>query len=93
FSEAGFSNNCAILMGYNQRITVGTGPANTTHLSFNWGEKWANFNNLRIRLNGNQVISERRTGWGSPTGTVSRAAFNSGTITHEDLAKVVAALI
>ncbi|EJE0742468.1 phage head-binding domain-containing protein [Escherichia coli] len=93
FSEAGFSNNCAILMGDNQRITVGTGPANTTHLSFNRAENWANFNNLRIRLNGNQVISERRTGWGSPTGTVSRAAFNSGTITHEDLAKVVAALI
>ena len=93
FSEAGFSNNCAILMGDNQRITVGTGPANTTYLSFNRTENWANFANLRIRLNGNQVISERRTGWGSPTGAVSRAAFNSGTITHEQLAQVVAALI
>ncbi|EFH9372948.1 TPA: phage head-binding domain-containing protein [Escherichia coli] len=92
-TESGFSNNCAILLGDNQRITVGTGPANTTYLSFNRTENWANFTNLRIRLNGNQVISERRTGWGSPTGTVSRAAFNSGTITHEDLAKVVAALI
>ena len=92
-TESGFSNNCAILLGDNQRITVGTGPANTTYLSFNRTENWANFNNLRIRLNGNQVISERRTGWGSPSGTTSRAAFNSGTITHEDLAKVVAALI
>jgi len=92
-TESGFSNNCAILLGDNQRIVVGAGPANTTYLSLNRTENWANFNNLNVRVNGNQVLSGRKTGWGSPTGTTSRAAFNSGTITHEDLAKVVAALI
>lgn len=35
----------------------------------------------------------RAQGYGAVTGSVSRAAFNTGTITHADLAQVVGALV
>ena len=31
----------------------------------------------RLQINGTQVVGTRITGWGAPTGTVSRAAFTT----------------
>lgn len=45
------------------------------------------------RVNGVQVVSARRTGWGAPTGTATRAAFATTTVTTAQLAERVKALI
>lgn len=42
---------------------------------------------------GVQVVSDRKTGWGSPTGTPTRTAFDTGTVTLSQLAERVKALI
>lgn len=44
-------------------------------------------------VNGYPVVSDRRTGWTLPTGNKSRASFDPATVTVEELAKRLAALI
>jgi hypothetical protein len=45
------------------------------------------------RVGGTLVVGTRKTGWGSPTGTASRAAFDTSTVTLATLAGVVKALV
>lgn len=40
-----------------------------------------------------RVLNERQTGWGTPTGTLTRTAFNPATVTTDQLAERVNALI
>jgi hypothetical protein len=42
---------------------------------------------------GTQVLTSRRTGWGTPTGTTSRATFDTGSVTTAQLAQAVKGLI
>jgi hypothetical protein len=42
---------------------------------------------------GVQVVATRRTGWGAPTGTPARGAFNSDTATLQEVARRLHALI
>lgn len=46
-----------------------------------------------LQANGVQVVGARRTGWASPTGTAARTAFATSTVTLEQLAQRVKALI
>lgn len=46
-----------------------------------------------LRISGVQVVTSRRTGWGTPTGTTTRTAFDPATVTLPQLAERVAALI
>ena len=45
------------------------------------------------RVDGTQVVSNRRTGWAAPTGTATRTAFATSTVTTAQLAERVKALI
>ncbi len=45
------------------------------------------------RVDGTQVLTNRQTGWGSPTGTATRTTFATGTVTLPQLAERVHALI
>jgi hypothetical protein len=45
------------------------------------------------RVDGVKVVSNRRTGWGTPTGPTSRASFESSTVSVAQLAQRVKALI
>lgn len=45
------------------------------------------------QVNGTQVVTSRRTGWGAPTGTATRTAFDTGTVTLPQLAERLKALI
>ncbi|MFH5822279.1 hypothetical protein [Georgenia sp. AZ-5] len=93
FTESSFGNNAAILMGDNQRIVVGPGPASSTYLSFNKTTSVANFNNMAVQVNGTQVLTGRRSGWGVNAGTATRTAFDTATVTLPQLAERVKALI
>ncbi len=46
-----------------------------------------------LRVNGTQVVTSRRTGWGAPTGTATRTTFATSTVTLSQLAERVKALI
>lgn len=46
-----------------------------------------------VKIQGNQVLSTRKTGWGAPTGTATRSTFATGTVTLPQLAERVKALI
>ena len=43
--------------------------------------------------NGSHVVRSRKTGWGVPTGTASRSAFDTTTVTTAQLAARVKALL
>lgn len=45
------------------------------------------------KIAGTQVVAARITGWGSPTGTAARSGFATSTVTTEQLAERVKALI
>lgn len=45
------------------------------------------------KVNSTQVVGSQRTGWGAPTGTLTRTTFDSGTVTLSQLAERLAALI
>lgn len=47
----------------------------------------------KIIMNTSQVLRERQTGWGSPTGTSTKSAFDTATVTTSQLAERVKALI
>ena len=44
-------------------------------------------------VNGNKVLSSRRTGWTAATGTATRSTFDTTTATTQDIAERVKALI
>jgi len=46
-----------------------------------------------LRVAATKVVGSRRTGWGAPTGTATRTAFATATVTTEQLAERVKALI
>lgn len=46
-----------------------------------------------VLVGGNQVVNVRKTGWGAPTGTATRTAFATSTVTLEQLAERLKALI
>lgn len=46
-----------------------------------------------MKVNGTQVVTSRRTGWGAPTGTPTRTTFATGSVTLPQLAERVKALI
>jgi len=46
-----------------------------------------------LRVGANQVVSARKTGWGAPTGTPTRTAFDTSTVTLPQLAERLKALI
>lgn len=74
----------------NGQLTVVGGPVEITGTGgyFNAGSSTGSY-----RVNGTQVVGPRVTGWGVPTGTISRAAFDSGTVTLAGLAQRFAALV
>lgn len=45
------------------------------------------------KVNETQVVGARRSGWGAPTGTATRAAFDTATATTAQLAERIKALI
>ena len=46
-----------------------------------------------IEVAGDRVINQRKTGWATATGTATRTAFNTATVTTAQLAQRVKALI
>lgn len=46
-----------------------------------------------VELNGSQILSNRKTGWGAPTGTATRTTFATSTVTLPQLAERLKALI
>jgi hypothetical protein len=46
-----------------------------------------------VDIGGVQVVGVRQTGWGAPTGTLSRAALNTGAATLAQVAQALGALI
>ena len=64
------------------------------------GDVWMNVSNNSLTLNfpllnlGNsQVLTTTRTGWAAPTGTAARGTFDTATVTVEQLAQRLKALI
>jgi hypothetical protein len=53
----------------------------------------ANLDSGVLQVSGTQVVSNRVTGWASPTGTATRTAFDTSTVAVADLAERVKALI
>ncbi len=49
--------------------------------------------NGNIAIGGSQVVASRRTGWTAPSGTASRAGFDTASVTTEALAQRLKALI
>lgn len=47
----------------------------------------------QIRVNGTVVVNDRVTGWTAPTGTTDRGTFDTSTVTTEELAERVKALV
>ncbi len=48
---------------------------------------------MSVWVGGSQCVTSRQSGWGAVTGTLSRSAFNTGSISTGTLAQVVGALI
>lgn len=46
-----------------------------------------------VSVGANQVLGARITGWGAASNTLSRAAFDTSTVTTADIAKIVGALV
>ncbi len=87
-----YEDDSAILFPKDTYITFGTASGDTTRM------KWTSTNLLDLSngtfgVNGSQVVGARVTGWAAPTGTASRNTFATNTVTTEELAQRVKALI
>lgn len=69
-------------------LGVGTPATGTGNIDASGSVKASFFS-----VGSNQVVSARRTGWTTPTGTASRATFATSTVTVSQLAERVKALI
>jgi len=96
FAEASFRSNMAMLLGTRQRIGVGAGPSTPAVVEFvndDSSTRFVNLTNMLLRVNNDQVVGTRRTGWVAATGTASRSTFATTTVTLPELASRVKALI
>lgn len=46
-----------------------------------------------LKIDGKRILTKRRTGWSTPTGTAARTTFVQSSVTTAELAKRVMALI
>lgn len=92
FAEAKFAGDAAILLGDNQRIKFGSYPGTTKYISYD-GSSMLNLYAMDLGRNGTRLLTTRRTGWTTPIGELSRATYVTSSVTTEELAKRVAALI
>ncbi len=96
FAEGNFRSGAAMVIGTHQRFVVGNGPSAPAQVEFvndDSSNRYLNLTNMLLRVNGTAVVGTRRTGWGTPIGTVDRTAFDSSSVTLQGLAQRVAALI
>lgn len=77
------------------RIDAGVAPTSPFT-----GDIWMNVSNNSVTLNfpllnlgNNQVLTTTRTGWAAPTGIAARGTFDTATVTVEELAQRLKALI
>lgn len=73
----------------NGQLTVSGGPV---EISGTGGFFNANSSTGGYRVNGTQVVGPRDTGWGTTSGTTSKASFDTGTVTLAALAQRVGAM-
>lgn len=92
FAEATFAGNAAIILGANQRIVFGNRPGAAQRISYD-GTSLLNVNEMDIGRNGVRLLTGRRTGWAAATGTATRSAFDTATVTTAQLAERVKALL
>lgn len=69
------SGHAALTLPYQGRIRFGSTTTSRWVGPIEDAGSLISFNNFQIGINGVQVIGERQTGWGAPTGTPSKAAF------------------
>jgi hypothetical protein len=93
FAESSFVANCAVLIGTGQRFVLGDAPGNGSYVEFNRTGLNVNFAGVDIHRQGIKVIGIRRTGWAAASGTATRTAFATSTVTTSQLAERVKALI
>lgn len=87
------SNNAAISLRYDDVIRWG-GTTGSRYISVTDEDQFSlNLTNLSLSVNGVRVVGTRKTGWVTPTGTSSKSTFDTATVTTEELARRVRALI
>lgn len=94
-------NNMLKLLFQDSGVTVGGFGASATY-GFTVFDPTLTFTRFAVADNGGQpqlllnnvpVVTTRRTGWGSPTGTATRSGFATASVTLEQLAERVKALV
>lgn len=95
------NNNTLKLLFQDSGVTVGGFGASTASM-FSVFDPTLTFTRFSVANNGGQpqlllndvpVVTTRRTGWGTPTGTATRTGFATASVTIEQLAERVKALI
>lgn len=74
-----------VLIQNNSAVSLALSPTNVAIAQFGSGGS--------LTINGLVILSQRRTGWGTPFGVLDRSAFDTSTVTLSQLASRVAALI
>ncbi len=105
-NEASFGNNAAIWLGVGHRIVWHANKSGTVYLEASGAVSGLltlgagatvgldlNASTAELRINNTKVVDARITGWGTPTGTKTRTAFDAGTVTLPQLAERVAAIL
>ena len=101
--EASFVNDVAISLGLGHRISFGTygvgtnpeiaGGSNNVSLLHGFVNVVNPVGDTAIQVSGVKILGVRKTGWSTPTGTATRSTFATTTVTTEQLAQRVKALI
>lgn len=101
--EASLSNNCAILLNDQHRVSWGTSPAAGRHLTtasgadptltYTGGSLNLATTASEYRIAGTKVMGVRDTGWAAATGTATKTTFVTSSVTTAQLAERVKALI
>lgn len=87
-----YSNSCIILASKGHRFLFGTDNTSGKYFSWTTGDLF-DLNGGNYSVSGTQVVGTRKTGWSTPTGTATRTAFATGSVSTAALAQAVKALI
>lgn len=79
-------------MTSHMRFTLVTGAVSTEAMRLS-NSTMDLLNGTTLSVAGNRVVNARKTGWTVPSGTASRATFDTATVTTEQLAQRLKALI
>jgi len=88
-----YQSDKVVVFGDGHKLLWGKDSIKYVNVDSSLDANLMNFSGYNIGINSTKILGSRKTGWGTPSGTSDKTTFATSTVTTEQLAERVKALI